>query len=123
MSSRPVESPAQRPAAAVARLRAAIDELAQAGLWPVPREELGALTADLERESRRLAGQALRLVAEADACGQPAREGCGSTAAWVRKHTLVTPGEARRRADLAVPHGEPAHVDRGWAHPVQCAKR
>ena len=117
MSSHLCEHPADRPAAAVDRLLADVDELAEAELWPVAPAELGMLVKGIETVVRRLSAEGLRVVAEADRCGVSTDGAHGSTAAWLRSLLNIAPAEAHRRADLAealfagAPEGDAATAD------------
>jgi hypothetical protein len=87
--------------AALARVDEAIDETTESGVWSMPDEDLLAALADTERLAARLAGLQLRLVAEADGRGLPARHGAPGTGALLRHRLRVHPKEANARVRLA----------------------
>jgi Domain of unknown function (DUF222) len=101
VAGRPAEAPGGLPAA-VAGVAAAVDALADLVLDPATDEELTRAVAVLDRCSRRLDGQTLRLLAEVSRRSLPAELGVGSLGAWLRQQVVSADrGEATARAAQA----------------------
>src|SRR4051812_20668226 len=114
MTSAPTDD-ASAAATALAAAVAAVDRFAQVEGWQLAEGELPTLLGRLETLARRVAGQAVRVVAEADTRGLPAQAGHATAAGWVRQVLPTVSGRdaaalARRAHDL---YRSPAAVDLG----------
>src|SRR5215216_1941881 len=90
-------------AAALAALAAALDALAATELSGEDEDALTAAVPLLERCSRRVDGQALRLLAEAARRDLPGRCGLGTVGAWLRQQVpTVDRGTATARGAQAL---------------------
>jgi len=87
--------------AALSRVDETLDETAGAGVWSLGDADLLAALESSERLAARLAGLALRLVAEADTRGLAGAQGAPSTAALLRHRLRLDPTDAKHRVALA----------------------
>jgi hypothetical protein len=85
----------------VQALVAAIDELAALDLSTLPDALLGEQLVELSRQIERLQAQQARFVEAFDRRGAAQADGHPSTAAWLRRHTHLTPSAARSKVLLA----------------------
>jgi hypothetical protein len=82
-------------------LAAAVGEVVDSPVWPLPDAELVARLEAVHREMQRLAAVRLVLVREVDGRGLAAREGASSTAVWLRGRLNLTVPATRRLVPLA----------------------
>ena len=86
--------------AAVDTISGGLDELAEANLWSLPERDLGALLAQLERLSHRLAHAQITALAQAAAADLAARDGATSLPAWLRATADVPVSVSKARLAL-----------------------
>ena len=86
--------------AAVDTVSGGLDELAEANLWSLPERELGALLAQLERLSHRLAYAQVTALAQAVGSDLAARDGATSLPAWLRATADVPMAVSKARLAL-----------------------
>jgi hypothetical protein len=114
MTSAPTDE-ASAAATALTEAVAAIDRFAQVEGWQLAEAELAEALVTLTGLSRKVGAQAVRVLAEADSRGLPARAGHARAAGWVRQVLPTTsPRDAAalaRRADAL--YTSPAAVDLG----------
>lgn len=82
-------------------LAEALDALAGADLRSSSTVTLGADLVDLGRQLARLEGEWLRRLERFDRAGGAAADGAASTAAWLRHHCRISPGESSERVSCA----------------------
>src|SRR4051794_9527868 len=114
MTSAPTDD-ASAAATALAAATRAVQDFAAIEGWQLAETDLTEALTTLETLARRVAGQAVRVVAEADTRGLPAQAGHATAAGWVRQVLPTVSGRdaaalARRAHDL---YGSPAAVDLG----------
>jgi hypothetical protein len=92
-----LDLPATPAAAAMATVRAGLDELADAlagGVRDLCHADLVDLVESARRAQARLESAVLVATGEVDAAGSHVHEGALTAAAWLRMHTRATPAEA-----------------------------
>ena len=83
------------------RLSAAVDEWADAPVWPLPEPSLLACLSHVYSAQQRLTALAAHLVREVEGRGIPRAHGATSTAVWLRQQLRMSVHEGKRLVDLA----------------------
>ena len=101
MSISPLHPPESRSADAIARARAAMEDVGDIEAWGLTDAELLEAVRGLYRLTSSVHAQALRLLAEVDTRGIAADAGSPTTATWLTAATQTRVGVARRHVRLA----------------------